>query len=252
MQAVILAAGFGKRLRPITDAVPKALVEVGGAPLLVNALEQLSAFAVAETVIVVGHKKDMIIERIGHTYGNMRITYVENPDYAQTNNVYSLYLAKNYIHDDVILLECDLFYNRNVIDAVMRGKGACNILVSPFNPQTMDGTVLCVSPDMTVESLLVKRRQGPAFDPAGKMKTVNIYTFRQEFLEKSFFPLLAAYVETQSRNSYYELVLGALVYFGEHDIRAVAVDESSWCEIDDVHDLERAQRRFRRAGANLL
>ena len=129
MQAIILAAGFGQRLAPVTEDLPKALVEVNGHPLLVNALNLLSEFDIDEVIIVVGHLREKIIQRIGTVYKGMRITYVDNPRYRETNNVYSFYLTKDYIRDDVIMLECDLFFDKPLLEKVVRGEGDCSILV---------------------------------------------------------------------------------------------------------------------------
>ena len=248
MQALILAAGFGKRLQPITDKIPKSLVEVNGVPLLVNALECLSGRNIKEILIVVGDKKEQIIEKLGHRYKNMKITYIENPVYQYTNNVYSFWLAKNYIHDDVLMLECDLFYHRALIDNFLENcHAACNILVSKFDPVTMDGTVVETDEDDKVRSLIIKRdQQLNRIDYANMAKTVNIYFYKEEFIVQKFLPAIELYVKTQSVDSYYELVLGSLIYYKNSDIFAIYCDSKEWCEIDDVGDLERANALFRR------
>lgn len=244
MQALILAAGFGKRLQPITNTIPKSLVEVNGTPLLVNALNHLSGRNIDEVVIVVGHKKEKIMERIGHMYQGMKIIYVENPEYDRTNNIYSFYLARNYIHDDVIMLECDLFYQRELIDIIVDAKADCNILVSPFNPETMDGTVIEPDDGGKAKALFVNRMQGPDFRFDSKMKTVNIYKFKKDFIVNKFFPMVETYMNLYDKNSYYELALGTLIYLGNDDCQIVPIDESQWCEIDDSEDLKRACIRF--------
>ncbi len=244
MQALILAAGCGRRLRPLTDKIPKALVEINGTPLLNNALDCLSGRNISEVLLVVGDKKGMIIDRIGHQYKGMNITYVENPLYDKTNNVYSLWLAKNYLHDDLIMLECDLFYGRQLIDTALAGDGECNMVVSPFNPKTMDGTVVHVKEDRSVDALIIKRHQQADMDYSQLYKTVNIYTFSQDFVCNKFMPALDTYVFTQGADSYYELVLGALIYYGNNSIKAIDVPETAWSEIDSLEDLKRVERRY--------
>lgn len=244
MQALILAAGCGRRLRPLTDSIPKALVEINGVPLLCNALDCISGRGVAEVVLVVGDKKELIVQRVGHQYKGMKITYVENPLYNETNNVYSLWLARNYIHDDLIMLECDLFYGRPLIDSALSGNAECNILVSPFNAETMDGTVVNVAQDMIVDALIIKRFQTEGVDYSQMYKTVNIYTFTQDFFCNKFMPAIDTYIATQGANSYYELVLGSLVYFGNNNIKAINVDEDDWSEIDNLEDLKRVEHKL--------
>mgnify|MGYP000144625588 CR=1 FL=1 len=244
MQALILAAGCGKRLRPLTDYVPKSLVEVNGIPLLVNALECLSGRGIGEVLLVVGDKKEMIVDRLGFRYKEMRIVYIDNPLYLETNNIYSFWLARPYVHDDVVMLECDLFYQRSLVDRVFDGDGECRILVSPFNREVMDGTVVTVDGGNQVKSLTIKREQGAGFDYSDKFKTVNIYWFNKDFILNKLFPFVETYVKQQSVNSYYELVLGGLIYWGNSDIRAVCVDEVEWCEIDDMEDLKKAEKKL--------
>jgi choline kinase len=245
MQALILAAGFGKRLQPLTNTIPKCLIEVNGNPLLLNALECLSGRNITEVLIVIGDKKEQIINRVGHQYREMKITYIENPKYRETNNVYSFWLSGNYIKDDLLMLECDLFYDKTLIDKIIvESKSACNILVSRYNSTTMDGTVVTVVRDNRISALTIKRDQKENFDYSDVAKTVNVYFFQKEFIIERFLPSIENYVKTQSVNSYYELVLGALIYYGNSDIRAVYIDESEWCEIDDVKDLERANVLF--------
>ncbi len=245
MQAIILAAGFGQRLAPVTEELPKALVEVNGCPLLENALNLLSEFDIDEVIIVVGHLRDKIIERIGTDYKGMRITYVDNPRYRETNNVYSFYLTKEYIRDDVIMLECDLFFEKPLLEEIVNGEGDCSILVSPYNKETMDGTVIRTDGDKA-KALIIKKHQYKDFDYSGCMKTVNVYKFKKEFILNHFMPAVSTYVQHESVNSYYELVLGSLIYYGNSDIRVVVIDEDAWAEIDDVEDLARAEKKFKR------
>ncbi len=246
MQAVILLAGYGKRLRPLTDRIPKALVEVDGTPLLLNALNHLSGRDIDEVVLVVGDKWEQVQALVGGSYAGMKITYVVNERFRETNNVCSFLLAAPHLHDDVLLLECDLFYRRGLLDTLLeRGRDAdCAILVSPYDPARMDGTVVHAAPDGHVRSLAVKRAQGPGFDYAGALKTVNIYRFSRAFVCDRLMPMVDAFVRTHGENSYYELVIGALVYFQLDDIRAVTVPPAQWAEIDDLDDLEAARRQF--------
>lgn len=245
MQALILAAGLGKRLKPLTEKMPKSLIEVNGKPILINILDHLSGRDIHEVLLVVGDKKDIIINSVGHFYKNMKITYIENPIFDKTNNVYSFWLAKNYIHEDLLMLECDLFFNRHLIDIILQGMADCNILVSRFDKHTMDGSVVEIDNEYNVKSLIIKKFQNESFDFSDKMKTVNIYFFRKKFIIDQFLPMLELYVKTQSVNSYYELVLGALIYFKNADIKAVEIDATEWCEIDNMADLNRAAMSFK-------
>lgn len=242
MKALILAAGFGKRLRPITDTKPKSMVEVNGVPLLVNALNNLVDCGIKDVGIVVGHMADYIRENVGYEYRGAKISYYENDRYLETNNVVSLYKAVEFCDDDMLMLECDLFYHKEMIEHLMQGQGECSILVSPFNPKTMDGTVIECDGDKAC-ALVLGKWQGPDYDYSNARKTVNLYRFTKGFLQK-YMPLIKWYVENMGENSYYEKVLGSLLYLREVDARIVEVPEEMWCEIDDAEDLQRARERF--------
>lgn len=245
MQAIILAAGYGKRLRPLTDSVPKCLVPVGGKPLLVRSLELLDARGVHDVLLVVGHMKDKVYQAVGHQFGRMRVSYVENDLYDKTNNVYSLWLARDRLLDDVLLLECDLCYDASVLDALLAQRTGCNVLLSKYDPSCMDGTVVRVAQDGTIEELIIKKRQQKDFAYGDMYKTVNMYYFRRDFLDEYLLPYLDLYVRVHGRQSYYELVLGLLIYLGEPRCQAVIVEGGTWCEIDNAEDLRRAEDRFR-------
>lgn len=244
MQAIILAAGFGKRLKPITEKVPKCLVLVNGKPLLINTLEVLETRGIHEVIIVVGHMKEKIYQVVGHQFGKVKISYVENDIYDKTNNVYSLWLARDRLDKDSLLIECDLYYGGDLIDALLDNRTDCTMLVSKYDPLCMDGTVVEIDQHNMVKSLITKKQQARGFDFLDTYKTVNMYYLSAEFLRKYFVPYLDIYVRTHGTDRYYELVLGILIYLSEPEVHAVIVASDQWCEIDDADDLHRAQERF--------
>ena len=243
MKALILAAGFGKRLQPITNTMPKSMVKVNGTPLLCNALNNVTACGITEIGIVVGHMADYIKENIGDEWNGVPVRYFENARYLETNNVVSLYKAIDFCDDDMIMLECDIYYHKEMIEKLLQGEGECSILVSPFNPETMDGSVIRVDGDKALE-LILGKWQGEDFDYAPTRKTVNMYKFEKNFVKNKYMPLIRWYVECMGENSYYEKVLGSLMYYRECDFRIVEVPEEMWCEVDDAQDLARARARF--------
>lgn len=242
MKALILAAGYGKRLCPITDTIPKAMVSVNGIPLLENLLNCLIELGIKDIGIVVGHMAEYIRESVGDNWHGAKISYYFNNRYMETNNVFSLYQASDFCDDDMLLLECDIFCRKEMVKKLLSANGECAILVSAYNPLTMDGTVVEVVGDK-VSALILGKWQQEGYDYTNKKKTVNMYRFAKEFLKK-YMSMLKWYVEMMSENSYYEKVLGALIYYQECDVRVVEVSEDMWCEIDDLEDLERAKKQF--------
>ena len=244
MKAVILAAGYGKRLRPITNTIPKGMVQVNGTPLLVNALNNLVDCGIKDIAIVVGHMADYIVGSISNRYKEATITYFDNKRYRETNNVVSFYLARDFMDDDFLLLECDLYYRKELLEKLISGQGDCSILVSPYNPRTMKGTVVRVSDGDQAREIVPGKWQSDDFDYYNTMKTVNMYRFTKHFINDKFMPLVSWYVKHMSENSYYEEVLGGLLYYRECDIRIIEVPETEWCEIDDMQDLAYAESKF--------
>ncbi len=250
-RAVILAAGVGRRLRPFTDDLPKCLVPVNGVPILVNALTQLAAAGVTETVIVVGHLKEKIVERLGDSFAGMAVSYVVSQDYATTNNIYSLWLAREYLDRDLLLLEADVFFERSLIDRLLQHDGRNLAAVARCQPW-MSGSVLSVDEDDAVLSVLDTSWQDSSFDYTPALKTVNIYLFRGDFLRREFVPRLDAAIAAGQVNEYYETVLRTICRSGRPELTAVRCDEVKWIEIDDSNDLAAAeyvfssrQRRYR-------
>lgn len=245
MKALILAAGFGKRLQPITNEIPKAMVEVNGTPLLVNALNNLADIGNIDDIgIVVGHMAEYIRNNIGDEWRAIPVSYFENTRYLETNNIVSLYQACDFCNDEMLMLECDLYYHKEMLERLVAGKGDCSILVSPFNPETMDGSVVRSEGDKAVE-LILGKWQEEGFDYSRMKKTVNMYRFTKAFT-KVYMPLIKWYIENMGEQSYYEKVLGSLMYYRECDIRIVEVSEKMWCEVDNSDDLRRARERFGR------
>ena len=118
MQAVILAAGFGSRLKSLTGGKAKPLLEVGGRPLILHQLEALADHGVGPVLVVVGHQADEVKAVIGD-----RAETVVNERFAQTNSLYSLWLARQWIKGPFVLLNCDLFFDPQILDQVLEDPG---------------------------------------------------------------------------------------------------------------------------------
>jgi histidinol-phosphate/aromatic aminotransferase/cobyric acid decarboxylase-like protein/GTP:adenosylcobinamide-phosphate guanylyltransferase len=243
MQAIILAAGMGLRLKPLTNNIPKCLVPVNGVPILKNTLNVLNAFKINEVIIVVGYKREAILDSIGNQYRDMKITYVINDVYDKTNNIYSLWLAKDLVKENVLLIEGDIFFEKKLIKEALKEENQNIVLVDAYQPH-MDGTVLEINNDHSIKRLIPKREQGEDFDFTEKYKTVNVYHFTKEFFQNYFSPNLDTYIKTQSPGQYYELALGVLIYIGNPRLYARRTNNVKWYEIDDHNDLERAEYLF--------
>ncbi|MFX0136952.1 MAG: aminotransferase class I/II-fold pyridoxal phosphate-dependent enzyme [Candidatus Hodarchaeota archaeon] len=243
MQAVILSAGFGTRLRPLTNSIPKGLIEVNNIPIIINSLNILTEHPLDRIIIVTGYLEEELKKAIGNYWNGVEITYVHNKVFATTNNIYSLWLVKDLLKSDTLLLECDIFFEKEVVKRIFAEKAKNLIVVSRIKPG-MRGTVVEINKLGEVAKMYPSKDQTEDFDFSDKYKTVNIYWFKKDFLENIFIPTLDTYVKTQSLDRYYEIVLTMLIYLQNPTLYSLDVSDLKWIEVDSYEDLEQANIMF--------
>ena len=240
MQAIILAAGMGKRLKELTSYVTKCMVEVNGEMMIHKTLMHLEKLNLNKIVLVVGYEGQQLMDYVNSLGLKTPVEYVVNDVYDKTNNIYSLYLAKEYLlQDDTLLLESDLVYEEAVIRKLVDTPYPSLVLVDKFE-SWMDGTCITVDEDDNITSFVSKRE----FDFTKTdeyYKTVNLYKFSKNFSEKYYVPFLEAYCNAMGLNEYYEQVLKVITFLGDLEIKAVKLNGEKWYEIDDVQDLDIAE-----------
>lgn len=249
MQAIILAAGMGKRLRNYTKDATKCMVSVNGKTLIEYTIEALIPNKIDRLIVVIGYKGDLLKEFISSKFNEsnlngMKIEYIENPIYDKTNNIYSLYLACNEMaKDDTILLESDLIFKPSLIKDLIESKDKNIAVVSPFEAW-MDGTCTLMDQDNYIISILDKAHFNWN-DINNYFKTVNIYKFSKEFSKEYYIPFIEAYQKAFGRNEYYEQVLKVLSFLSASVLKGFIVSGEDWYEIDDPADLAIAEDRFK-------
>ena len=244
MQAIILAAGMGKRLGELTKNNTKCMVEVNGIRLIDRMITQLSKFNLNRLVIVVGYEGKKLIDYIGHRYDDiLKIEYINNPIYDRTNNIYSLALAKEELcKDDTILLESDLIFEDRMLELLINHRDPDLALVAKYETW-MDGTMVCVDNDRNITNFVPK--EAFCYENADVYyKTVNIYKFSSEFSNYQYVPFLEAYCRVMGNNEYYEQVLRILLHLHSSTLKALPITNEKWYEIDDVQDLDIASTIF--------
>ena len=244
MQAIILAAGMGRRLGEYTKDNTKCMVSVNGVKLIDRVLSQLSGLSLRRVVIVVGYKAQNLIDYIGNRYDDkLHIEYVNNPIYDRTNNIYSLALAKEQLQeDDTLLIESDLIYDDGVFELLLSNPHPDLALVARYE-SWMDGTMVRIDDDYNIIDFVSKE----AFsfkDVDSYYKTVNIYKFSKEFSHTKYVPFLDAYCKAMGNNEYYENVLRIITFLNEHSLKALPITHEKWYEIDDKQDLDIAEALF--------
>ena len=243
MQAIILAAGMGKRLKELTRNNTKCMVKVNGETLIERLLHQLDKVNLSHVVIVVGYESRKLIEYINTLGITTPITFVDNPIYDKTNNIYSLYLAKDYMReDDTLLFESDIILEDRILTGLIEDPRETLALVDEYKPW-MDGTCLRLDANDRIIDFI----SGKKFDftnTKGCYKTVNIYKFSKHFAEKQYIPFLNAYQEALGVNEYYEQVLRVITMLDEAEIVGKRLNGEKWYEIDDEQDLDIAETLF--------
>ena len=243
MQAIILAAGMGKRLGEYTRNNTKCMVPVNGTPLIDRMLNQLSRLNLNRVVIVVGYEGKKLMEYVGEERNGLRIEYIENSVYDRTNNIYSLALAKEKMQeDDTLLLESDLIFEDNMLSLLLENPFPNLALVAKYETW-MDGTMVCIDKDCNIVNFVTKA----AFNYHHidqYYKTVNIYKFSRTFSRDKYIPFLEAYTKAVGNNEYYENVLRIITFLNSEELKALPVGHRKWYEIDDKQDLDIAEALF--------
>ncbi len=247
MKAIILAAGMGTRLRPITRTVPKCLVPVNSKPILEHQFDALLLAGIREVVLVVGHLGQMLSDKYGTSYGGMNIHYVENRLYDRTNNIYSLWLARQHLESQVLLLEGDLVFEPELLQRLTQTPEPDVAIVERFQPH-MDGTVLQTNGrggnSLWASRMVLKAQQGDNFDYASALKTVNIYKLSQEVLQDQIVPELDSYIAQQRSDQYYEAVFADLISRDVMRLALLSAAPNRWAEVDTLEDLQAAEELF--------
>ena len=254
MQAIILAAGMGRRLGELTKENTKCMVPVNGVRLIDRLLRQLSTLPLTRIIIVIGYKGKELKEYIQSTFlvphstfhippSTFHIDFVENPIYDKTNNIYSLSMVKEQLQqDDTLLIESDLIFSDRLFPMILENPYPNLALVAKYE-SWMDGTMVRLDEDQYIVNFISKQ----AFDYAdvdSYYKTVNIYKFSREFLQQQYVPFLDAYTKAVGNNEYYENVLRIISLLNSHNMKALPIGNEKWYEIDDKQDLDIAEALF--------
>lgn len=243
MQAIILAAGMGKRLGELTKNNTKCMVEVDGVRLIERALRILDRKNRNRIILVVGYQHENLMAFVNSLGIQTQIGFIINEVYDKSNNIFSLSLAKEQmIEDDTLLLESDLIFEERLIDMLLEDKRDSLALVDKFE-SWMDGTCIVVDQDDNITDFipgkLLQYREKEQY-----YKTVNIYKFGADFSKNVYVPFLETYAKVMGNNEYYEAVIKLILLLDKNTMKAKRLQGELWYEIDDIQDLDIAQTLF--------
>ena len=234
--ALLLAAGTGSRLFPLTKSSPKCLTLVNEKSILERLINNLKKQGFKRLVIVTGYKSECITDFLGSNSGGLSIEYIHSPLYRTTNNIYSLWMARNIINEPFVLLESDLVLNTSLLDKMVYPD---KIAVAKMEPW-LDGTTV----SLNRQNQVTEFHKGTTDTYSDiRYKTVNIYSFSlsswQAIVKK-----LNYYISVGSVNCYYETVFTEMVADKSLSFESVSFDQKPWYEIDTINDLAEAEKLF--------
>ena len=242
MQAVILAAGRGTRMRELTENRPKCLLKIHGRTFLEKAIDALEAYGIERLTIVTGYLDQMIRE---HVSAKMPVTFIHNAEYEKRNNIFSVFLARDrFCADDTLLLESDLIFDPALLGLLLENSGEAVGLVDVCEPW-MDGT--CVKIDEGRLRFTSTREERAA----GMLKTVNIWKFSRRFSRDCYFPFLDAYRNAFGDGAYYEDVLRCVAAADPKLITVVSAEGFRWHEADTPEDFRAAALKFQQKSLHI-
>lgn len=239
MKAIILAAGSGTRLKPITDTMPKCLIEIGDRTLLEHSLDNLKQNGIKEVLLVIGYLGEMIKNKIGADYKGMNIRYVENKKYSTTGHAYSLYTTKGLVEDDALLIEGDLLYEPDAIKFLL-DQPVDNVILTTGISGSGDEVPIYVDKNDNLAYLKHPQRDMVINVKGEKLigELVGIVKFSKEFLNEVYKEAEKAYVEGHKDQYYEETIFSASKSI---PIKCSFKKQLTWIEIDNEEDLNKAR-----------
>jgi choline kinase len=239
VKAVIPAAGFASRLRPLTDHCHKAMLPIGGTTMMAMTLRNLQLNGIREVILVTGYRADALQEYVHSIRDSLQVEFVHNPDYLTTNNAYSLGLAAPYAKGEAfLLLDCDIVFEPDVIKRLIESKHETAIAIQKRT-------------DLGEEEMKVFSRDGKILDRIAKTgnpqeavgESIGIEAFSAGFSAKLFEVLKRRIANGPGKTEFYEAAFQELVDRGE-TMHLVDVGDCRVMEVDFKTDLDRAEREI--------
>lgn len=238
MKAVILAAGIGSRLRPLTDSVPKCLVEVDGVPILQRQIEAFKKANIDEILVLTGYlseKVDQFIE--ANQYDCVRV--INNPDYLSTNNMYSLYLAMDALQDGFVLANGDVIFDPQIIRELIESEYE-NIIVTEKDSYNEESMKVIVDGNSRINFISKAIKPEEAYG-----NSIDVYRFSKEAREK-LFECIEDHIKANDLKSWTEVAIAEIL---PHIIfKPLNIGAKYWFEIDNFQDLEMANNIVKGTG----
>lgn len=236
MKAVILAAGLGTRLRPITDKVPKCMVPVNGVCIIDKQISNLLKGGVSEIIVVAGYKSNILREHL-KKYDFIKI--VDNVRYAETNNMYSLYLAYQYINDsEFLLMNSDVYFDANIIEGLLESEWNGKSLIACDKNGYIEESMKIMTNDQGIIKHISKKISELEYYAV----SIDVYKLNRQ-ASKTLLDQIKNTIEVKkNENSWTEVALDGI--FTQCNFMPYSI-KGRWFEIDDHDDLHKAEEIFK-------
>jgi len=238
--AVILAAGTGTRLKPLTDHAPKCLTEINGKPILINALQNLDAVGVKSCTIVGGHFSEKIKSTIGSRFSRMDVNYLLNTHYAVTNDMYSLWLARHILSRGTILLEGDIFFRAAILKrTIEQVENKSYYIAGKYNGK-MNEILITVDSVDKVRSIEVLRGKSGPVHPSHYMSTGML------IIQDTYGPYFSRWLTEEVRDNNVNVLFDDILstHISEADLYVYEIRQNDWVEVDTIEDVREAENVF--------
>jgi choline kinase len=238
MQAIILAAGLSKRLRPLTDTTPKCLLKIGDKTILEMTIDNVLKNEINDFVMVTGYRENMIKDFISIKYPELNIHYFTNSNYENNNNSYSLWKAKEKIHEDCILLDSDILFDYRIISKLLNSVFTNCLAVNTNHKLGKEEIKVIIDSSNKIQHI------GKVLNPDDCYgESIGIERFSFNFFKDLGIVLDRKVNKEHNVNEFYEVSFQELINKG-NGIFAVDVSEYKSMEIDTLEDLKRAKSEF--------
>jgi choline kinase len=243
-RAIILAAGRGQRLKPLTDNAPKCLTEVHGTPILANALRGLSSIGIRSCTVVVGYFASAIEDAVGKRFGDVALQYVHNSDYEKTNDMYSLWLAAETLAQGAILLEGDIFFSHSMLRRIFSRAGDRSFYIGGDYDGRTDEVVVSTDRKLRISAVDVLT------NCSAEIRPFRFISAGMLVLQKHYAGLLCSWLSESVKRGRVNVLFDAVIaeHLADAPLYVSRIGHHEWVEIDTIGDLEKAEETFHRHG----
>jgi len=238
MNIIVLAAGMGLRLKEITKCMPKCMVSVNGERIIDRMMKNVESLNPKNVIFITGHLSNILQEYVMANWNNKyKIKFINNEIYDKTNNIYSLWLANQYLNEPFLLIESDVYFTQEIFSKNMFSNK--NLWFTDYFIEGMDGCMLTAD-NSKIKKIEIVRSRLSNYD-SNQYKSIGLLYIANQ--NKKLISLLEKEIKEDNVNIYYDLLFAK--YISKIPIDIHNISPYKWFEIDNQDDLKKAEELFR-------